>query len=235
MGSFFISFILFSLSTLQVDHYTNIIFPFAAILCAQWLIKQYVKHTIYIVEKYISYLLITLVAIISCLILNQLIMLYSLITVAIGLSIMIYYRKRSNWSKNILYPTIAIAVVFVFFELVNGIGYAKYDAGYKIANYLNQQNKQLVVDYNANLLSLEFHSTQVYDRQTNLTQITQLTKPFYLVIKKSDLQSVLQQFPNAHNLQEVGGTTTETFLANIIHPDKLNNELNQYIVLGVQN
>ena len=234
LGSFFISFILFSLSSLQVDHYTNIIFPFAAILCAQWLVNQQEKHPIYTIEKYISYLLIALVTIISCIILDQIIMIYSLIAVAIGISIMIYYRNKSNWSQMLLYPTVAIAIVFIFFELVNGIGYAKYDAGYKIANYLNKQNKQLIVDYNANLLSLEFHSPQTYIQAHNLTQITNIKKPFYLVITRADLPNILHNIPTAQQLQQVDGTTTETFLQNATDTHKLAKVLNQYIVLHVE-
>ena len=240
LGSFFITFILFSLSTLQVDHYTNIIFPFAAIVSAQWLCAKKphndvnTKHPIYAIEKYLAYLLIALVAVISCIILQQSIMIYSLIAVAIGIIIIIYQRNENDWSKTILFPTIAIAIVFVFFELVNGIAYAKYDAGYQIANYLNQQNKQLIVDYHANLLSLEFHTTQDYERQADLAQITQMNKPFYLVIKQQDLPLIQQQLPTALELKQIGGTTTETFLANLIDSKKLDQQLNQYIVLEVR-
>src|SRR5262249_9687300 len=37
MTSFAITFVLFSATNFRLDHYTNIIFPFAAIICAQFL------------------------------------------------------------------------------------------------------------------------------------------------------------------------------------------------------
>ncbi len=61
-SSFFVTFILFSITKFQVDHYTNIIFPFASIICAAWLVRviktQTKKHPILYIESGISILLL---------------------------------------------------------------------------------------------------------------------------------------------------------------------------------
>ena len=43
LGSFFITFILFSLTSFQLDYYTNVVMPFAVIICASWIYKMMVN------------------------------------------------------------------------------------------------------------------------------------------------------------------------------------------------
>ncbi|MFN7093917.1 MAG: hypothetical protein ACK4M7_00990, partial [Burkholderiales bacterium] len=236
MASFFITFILFSATKFQVDHYTNIIFPFASIICAKWLIEisQLQKpHPIVYLELVIAGLLLLVVAV-SCSFVLTGMSLVSSVSLIIGLVLAMLSLWRQDWRVKLLaYPSLAISGVFVFVMLVNGISYAKYDAGYQIANYLNQTHAIQVVGYDIDLLSLDLHSQNSYSLQDNLHLIQQLPRPFYLVTKASKLAEIKQQFTHALVLRTVAGASIETFLANLLKPAQLEEPLTKYIVVKI--
>ncbi len=77
----------------------------------------------------------------------------------------------------------AINLVFIFSMLVNNKLYAPYDAGYKIANYLHGFPVLNVVDYQVNLSSLEFNTSNSYSRVENESLLPR-NEPYYLVINE---------------------------------------------------
>ncbi|MBP9742739.1 MAG: glycosyltransferase family 39 protein, partial [Burkholderiales bacterium] len=134
-ASFFITFILFSVTKFQVDHYTNIIFPFASIICAAWLeplIPSGRVPSIFYVENIIAALLIVVLGILSLIVLQGVALILIVIVILISL-VVVVFTLHSHWSKRILiYPTLTMIVVFIFAMLINGMNYVKYDAGYQM-------------------------------------------------------------------------------------------------------
>ncbi len=236
-GSFFVTFILFSITKFQVDHYTNIIFPFASIICAAWLVGVIKDHKakpiIFYIEVGISVLLMTLVMILSFLVLTgkdffiiEILALSFVIT-------MLAMLKRSWVLKIIAYPTLAMSMVFIFAMTVNGIEYAKYDAGYQMAAYLNNNARAPVVGYKIDLMSLDLHSQNSYELIDDLSGVDSLARPFYLVTKSDNIDEVRLKYPTVVVVQNFAGGSIETFLSNVANPTRLNQKLTKYVILQI--
>lgn len=242
--SFFVTFILFSLSTFQVDHYTNIIFPFASIICAAWL-NQFIAtnsgvskaHPLFYVENIITICLLLLVLLITPWVLDGPAMWLMLSLDILAWIAMIVCRARAWEFKLITFPTIAICLVFVFAMTVNGVEYAKYDGGYQIARYLNTQKNLYVVSYNIefknqmDMLSLNLHSKNPYQSISNLNMLQTLPRPLYLVAELGDLATIKEKIPDARVEKIFKSCTIETFLTNILQIDVLNKNLHYYVLL----
>jgi len=245
-ASFFITFILFSISVFQVDHYTNILFPFSSIICAAWLNKVIAncrancRHPLFYVEGFITLVLLLAVLIIGTWILSGWAMWAILILDIIAWVAMIYFRTKGWQFKIVALPTIAISLVFVFLMTVNGALYAKYDGGYQIARYLNEKNNIMVLSYNIksenqiDMFGLNLHSKNLYQMIDNLDQLKNMPKlPVYLVIEDKDLAKVKEQIPDAQVLKTFKACAIETFIANILEPAQLSKNLYTYVLLKV--
>ena len=238
LASFFVTFAMFSATKFQVDHYTNIIFPFASIICANWLVNLIRQHkttpAIYWIELGISMILLAAVFALGPIALKG-----ANLTPVIGCAVLallaVFVLWKKSWSvKTLVYPTVAMCTVFVFAMFVNGDGYAKYDAGYQMARYLNQQPQTIpVLGYRIDLLSLDFHVHNPYTLTENLETVTSLQKPVYLVTKTDQLPEVETKFPGSQVMQNFAGGSIETYLQNVTNPDKLTKELTKYVVVQI--
>ena len=79
--------------------------------------------------------------------------------------------------------------------LIGGRLYLRYDAGYKISEYLLNQPKLTLVDYHVDYSSLEFHNKNPYLRVENLSDLGMMHESYYLVIHKenwNDIQKSLK-------------------------------------------
>lgn len=236
IGSFLPTFILFSCTKFQLDHYTNIIMPFAAIICANLIVNSENKtikdsHPIYKIQIYLSYVLAILVLILSVFIFDINILLIILFTSVFVLTVFVKLRRCSNFTKLIVYPTLAINLVFVFLMQINAIA-AKYDLGYQSAKYINQLQSMPVVDYNVDSLSLKFHSKFPYQREKTLNELQIKPKPFYLVIKTDDLK--LLNLQNSKTLTHVEAATIDKVMAGLLSRDKLKSNLTDYSIVLVK-
>lgn len=196
LGSFFPTFILFSLTKFQLDHYTNILIPFAAIMCAGWIFNKatrFSNHPVFILQIGLAFLLTGMVLVISAIAFNGLLFMVMLVLCIIIFITFVLLNQNFALTKAIVFPIIAINLVFIFAILVNGRLYLRYDAGLQIARYINKQPPELIVDYKINLNSLEFHANRPYLRIDNLLQLEQLKSPYYLLINQDEFAKVKPQ------------------------------------------
>ncbi|MCC2624502.1 MAG: glycosyl transferase [Burkholderiales bacterium] len=190
LASFFIPFILFSLTKFQLDHYTNIIIPFACILCANWVCNyasRIPRHWVFIFQIYLALILTALSLVFSFLIfdLKGQVEIFVLGAVIVGLYT-IFIRNRVL-NKAIVYPCLAINLVFVFTQMVNNKIYVNYNAGYQIATFLNSKSQDKVFDYGVNSSSLEFHLKAPYQRITDFKQLP--NSGTYFLVTPQELES----------------------------------------------
>ncbi len=239
LSSFFITFILFSITKFQVDHYINIIFPFANIICAKWVVDRYNKRNavfeaLYYIQFFIAILLLFLSLILSLFILHGIFQII-IVSLALFYFIIIYLmRSLKRVDKLYLYPVLGILVTFVFAMFVNGVEYRKYDAGYMIAKYLNNQVPLNIVGYQTDLMSLNFYSNNPYFYIDSLIKLPKNIKQYYLVIKPENLK-LLQKFNlNIATKQLASGCLIQTFLGNVFNPVKLEQSEDHYLVLEVK-
>lgn len=245
MSSFFTTFILFSATSFQVDHYTNIIFPFACIICAKWLldlckvneliINRYNKIIICI-EIFFSAIFLSASIIISIIAFAGYLRITLVATTCIITIVLIMLRKKYGGLKCVVFPVVSILTLFVTIMCVNGIEYAKYDAGYNIAQELNRDAHGEIIGYKMDdmpLKSLDFYSKNHYTSSENLDTLQQSRQPFYIVTSENELKLVQKKFQNTQVYMNFNGCQIGTFMANILHKDKLQSALNKYVVIKV--
>ena len=245
-GSFIPTFILFSLTKFQLDYYTNILIPFAAILCANWFfsmqmrasIHNHSKNLVFSVQTWLSVILVVATIILSILIFGrQWILLIGLVGL-IMLVLFIIFIHRDDLVKAILYPVLAISLVFLFVMLIYGRVYAKYDAGYQAAKYLNKQPRLMVVDYQVYSLTLEFHTKFKHYQIGNLSELKDLdskNKSYYILIYAKALPLIKHELTgrNIQVLDTIYGTPIDVVIATLLSKPRLKSKLQQYLILQV--
>lgn len=133
----------------------------------------------------------------------------------------------------ITYPVIAMCLTFVFAMTVNGVEYAKYDAGYQMAQYLNSNVKSDVIGYKIDLMSLDLHSQNNYQLVDDLNDIDTKQKYFYIVTSPNNIDEIRSKYEKVSTIKDFSGGSIETFLGNIVNPERLREKLNDYVILQV--
>lgn len=241
LGSFIPTFIIFSISRFQLDYYINILLPFAAIMCATWFFRHRVSnsgniHKVFYFQIWFSVLLIFTVIMLSIFVFGT----NHIMMIGFGgliiLIIFILFIHQDDLTKSILYPVMAISLVFIFVMLINGRLCARYDAGYQAALYLNKRDLK-VVDYNVYSLSLEFHSKNHYQVvDDNLDHLKQVSVPYYALIKEKDLSSVTSVL-RAHKVlvvDHINGTTVDVVFMYLLSRPLLDEALSHYLIIEVK-
>lgn len=245
LGSFLPTFILFSLSRFQLDYYTNILIPFAAILCAGWLVNYRINtpnntHRIFYIQIWFSVILVIVIIGLSILVFRHSHIIAIGLTGLLMLIMYIGFIHQNDLSKAILYPVLAISLTFIFLMLVYNVICAKYDAGYQAAGYLNTVKPPLlVVDYNVNSLTLEFHSKNQYLRvgEDNLSELKQLPKPYYILLKNADFIKVSQALApeKVSIILQINGAAIDVVMANLLSRPRLEQQmLLHYLIVKVE-
>lgn len=203
LASFWLTFGMFSATKFQLDHYTNIILPFAAILCANYLVGQSNLYKLARIQLWLS---------ISMMILTIFLLLYwfkltwptlIILLPLLTLAYVFKYRWNScraaepigrvnkmNLCRNyveecLLWPALAIGWVILMLQAVNVFIYQPYDVGYNLAQLINRRPLAAVYDLNASWLSLEFNAQMPYFHARNVTDLP-VTGAYYVVFKEQE-------------------------------------------------
>lgn len=185
LSSFFIPFISFSLTKFQLDHYTNIIIPFACILCANWICNyatRIPRHPVFVFQVYLALILTALVMFFSFLVFSTDVRIEIFMLGAVIVALYTILIRNRILNKAIVYPCLAINLVFVFTQMVNNKIYIKYDVGYQIAAFLDGKPQSKVLDYGVNSSSLEFHLNAPYQRIADIKQLSNESGTYLLVV-----------------------------------------------------
>lgn len=236
LTSFWVTFILFSVTKFQLDYYINILMPFASIICARWLYLRRtnyagISHMVLKFQIHFSILLSIIVILLSCFIFSQWLLVLSIICGALVLLFFLLFNHHDILSKAILYSVLSINLFFVFAMLIYGNIVVKYDAGYQVARYLNQHHATNVVDFRVNSLTLEFYTHGRYKQISEVNQLRIIQKPFYIVTYADNEDLILKGASNLRVVNRFSGTTIDNVLKNSLDLNKLNQELTKYVVI----
>ncbi|MBY0379834.1 MAG: glycosyltransferase family 39 protein, partial [Burkholderiales bacterium] len=186
LASFIPTFVLFSLTKFQLDHYTNILIPFLAILCADFLFNTTTKlayHPIFKIQVGLSYLLCAIVIVLSLIIFTGQLFIAFLVCSMVVVGLFAVLINNYPLTKAILFSVLSMLLVFVFLEAVNAKLYSQYEVGYQINKYLSGTNNNYeLIDYKVNSLSLELFAKSGYKRVDCSKKIESVNKPYYLVV-----------------------------------------------------
>lgn len=230
-ASFGITFLMFSMTKFQLDHYTNIIMPFAAIMCAQFIDTKIDVRYLSIIQRGIGVILSFGLIFLSVYLFQGSI--YSLFAIVpiILLIIAVYARKRSYTDHLILLPSLAISSILAFAMFINLFICSKYDVGYQAAQIVNRDPLIAVFDLNTNMTPLEFHSKMPYFKIKTISELPK-TGSYYIFMTQSDWINNDQQLGN--NLKEVDsfcGNNLFKVIPYYANPEMLKGHLDCYTVI----
>lgn len=184
-ASFGLTFLMFSLTKFQLDHYTNIIMPFAAIICARFIDTKINVRWVSIIQRGIAIILsFGLIFLSVYLFQANFYSLFALIPISL-LIIAIYARKRSYTDHLMLLPSLVMCSIIAFAMFVNVFICSKYDVGYQAAQIVNRVPLTAVFDLNTNMTPLDFHSKMPYFRATKISELPEKGS-YYVFMRQSD-------------------------------------------------
>jgi 4-amino-4-deoxy-L-arabinose transferase-like glycosyltransferase len=242
LGAFIPTFCMFSLSTFQLEHYINILFPFAAIMCAAWMDKwisgphSVLQNRLLKLQVVLAFGLVVFGFLVFWLIHQQLPSWMLLVMLVVPL-LFIIFIKQTLVFKSLVYSVMSILMVFILHMVLNHTIYTAYDPGYKIAQYLNHQAPLPVIEYKLNSWTFAFH---VKNRMPLLAdEVGELNRalPYYLVFKQDNI-AVLKQLRKPYQIvMETSGihflTKPFTVVSNWLSADGMSPFLSNYLVVKV--
>jgi hypothetical protein len=133
-GTFFITFTLFSATSFQLDYYTVILFPFAAIVCANylagWLNRQPSNPKLFVTQLCVSSLLLALAIGLSIYVAQPVLLTGVIVLTGALLAYGYVNRKQFRLVATLFYPVIAINIVYLFLVSMTVIAYTTYSIPY---------------------------------------------------------------------------------------------------------
>ena len=158
-GAFFVTFGLFSATSFQLDHYTVILFPFAAILCGKflhdWLAMRGNGRALFIVQMAITILLVVLAVGLSAYVAN-LVVLAAVLTMFVALLVYGYVtRERLRAGAVLVYPVFGIAMLYTFLVLTNALTFTAYSVAHNAAVQLTGKPEAPIYVYQMDIVARE--------------------------------------------------------------------------------
>ena len=138
-GAFGLTFLMFSASQFQFDYYIDIILPFAAILCARFLIAEDISRRLFIAQMGLIWMLVLLAVALGIYVMNFTL----LATTAIILTGMLYYSYTTRAApfndRAIIYSVLAINLLYVFLSLMTALTFTQYSVAHNAAKIFGKQ------------------------------------------------------------------------------------------------
>ena len=199
-GAFFITFGLFSATSFQLDHYTVILFPFAAILCGKflsdWLLDPASARALYWVQMGFTIVLAGLAVALSIRVGNA--PLLAVVSAAVlALLAYGYATRRERKLAAVIYPVVAINILYGFLVSMTALTFTKYDVAYHAAKVIPAQPGMTIY---AHQMSLECRELGLYLQTTchpidDFNSLAQAPGDFVIVLRESDVPLLARQFP----------------------------------------
>jgi len=158
-GAFLATFVLFSATSFQLDYYTVIIFPFAAIICGNFLARELTTLSAHsrlpFVQLAITILLVGLSVGLSVYIANTTVL---GVVLAISALLLLYaYLNRQQWRANalVVYPLFGIAAAYLFVALTTALTFTSSSIAYNANVLLRKKSDASIYVYRMNLVAHE--------------------------------------------------------------------------------
>jgi 4-amino-4-deoxy-L-arabinose transferase-like glycosyltransferase len=200
-GAFFITFLLFSATSFQLDHYTVILFPFAAILCGKflhdWLSQHGESRALLIVQLVITALLVGLAVGLSVYVANPIVM---TVVLAMFVALLVYgYVTRTHMRAGVvlIYPVFGIAMLYAFLALTNALTFTAYSVAYNANAQLANKPGAPIYVFQMDIVARELG---LYNRSpcTAVDEVAQLptTGRYFLLVSAGQLAQLSGRLPH---------------------------------------
>jgi 4-amino-4-deoxy-L-arabinose transferase-like glycosyltransferase len=204
-GAFFTTFGLFSATSFQLDHYTVILFPFAAILCGKFLTDWFSYassgRAIYWIQMGFTLVLASLAVVLSIRI-NSLPLLAFVAVAMLAFAAYGYATRGLGKFAAVAYPLLAMNILYGFLALMTALTFTRYDVAYHAAKVIRVHSGTAIY---AHQMSLECRELGLYLQTTcqpieDFNSLVRTTGDMTVVLRESDVAQLTQRFPQAKSL-----------------------------------
>jgi 4-amino-4-deoxy-L-arabinose transferase-like glycosyltransferase len=235
IGSATVTFLLFSFSSFQLPHYLNILFPFFAVITAQYIysIKQpnTIKRVKWI-QASVGILLVSFILLVSALF--KFTQPYvSCIWVAAILSVLFILFKRDTLANLFGHSFLTTLLVYGFLNLLLYPAILKYQAGSEAAFYINSlDTNEKVFQYNEECYSFTFYLQHKLSYWGN-TKMKNNNGSYLIFTKKDNLSQLSKQGIQVAILKEFSNFHISQLSAHFINYKTRPATLQQYVVARI--
>jgi 4-amino-4-deoxy-L-arabinose transferase-like glycosyltransferase len=211
-GSFLITFIIFSATLYQYDYYIDILLPFAGIISAKYLhdVLRNRDGLSWVpgVQRGFSILLLLVILGVSILAVEKNLMLIFTIVLCV---VVLICAVKTRWTDPLLgaiiYPVLAMNIIFMFVGTVFLTAALRHEASYNITQFFLHQPRlgiYLWDDNDGRLVErMEVQSDLTFTRFDTIEKVKAVKGDFYLVANENKLPVIVATFPEAKVVHEV--------------------------------
>jgi hypothetical protein len=209
-GSFFITFTLFSATAFQLDYYTVIVYPFAAIVCAKFLSDGLAlsrAKALCIAQSVAALLTLLLALAILIQVGNQTLLALIVVAALAGLALSWTFGRHQRATLLFALPVLAVNLLYAGLEGMTFIAHSRYSVPYNALPALQTHAQMPVVVYGMD--SIVAWEIGLYRRSAPSLRVDQpqdLPPPGsnYFLIAKSDALPALGSRLGAYRLVQEG-------------------------------
>lgn len=158
-GAFFTTFGLFSATSFQLDHYTVILFPFAAILCGQFLSERLANpqhgRALLIAQSVLTILLLALALGLSFHVGNALVLAVVVVMVLGVLSYAAINRRQMRFGVLLAFPVFGILALYTFLVLTTALTFMRVGVAHNVDRQLAGRTALPVYVYQMDIVARE--------------------------------------------------------------------------------
>ena len=189
-GAFFGSFLMFSATKFQLDYYTDIIFPFAAIICARYLNNFGTSRTLFIAQMILISMLTLLTIALSIYVMN-----FTLLAaiVLILIALLHYIRKTRAASidfRTIIYSALSINLTYIFLTLMTALTFTQYSVAHNAVTIFGKQSSIPIYVYQMPEVARELalYSKGPCHAINTIDSLMQVKGKYYLLVRHDQAQ-----------------------------------------------
>lgn len=195
-GAFFVTFALFSATSFQLDHYTVILFPFAAILCGKFLSDRmqnlHKRRALLIAQIAFTLLLLALAIGLSVYVGHAAVLSLVAVMVVAMLAYAVVQRRQMRANVLLAFPLFGMLALYGFLVLTSALTFAKYSVAYNANKQLSGTPAAPIYSYNMGIVSRELavYNTAPVFPAVSAEQLPASGK-YHLLITAKDLPSIV--------------------------------------------
>ncbi len=195
-GTFLFTFLMFSATRFQFDYYTDIIFPFAAILCAHYLNNSIISRHLFIAQMGLLCLLALTAIALSAYVMNFAL----LVVIAVFLSGLTYYLYNTSAmsfnSRVAIYSALSINLVYIFLTLMTALAFMQYGVAYNAAKLFGKQTAVPIYVYQMPEVARELalYSDAPCHEIDSAASLEQVRGDYYLLIRHDQRLQIHSEF-----------------------------------------
>jgi 4-amino-4-deoxy-L-arabinose transferase-like glycosyltransferase len=191
-GAFSCTFLMFSATSFQFDYYTDIIFPFAAILCAHYLSNTNISRPLFIAQMGLLCVLALVTIALSLYVMNHT-LLAAIAAILAALSYYFYRTRGMSWNfRAVIYSALTINLVYAFLTLLTALAFMQYSVAYNAALLLGKQSAVPIYVYQMPVVARELalYSEAPCYQVDSAELLGQIHGNYYLLVRHDQRQQM---------------------------------------------